>query len=324
MFRTEVYLEPAPQKISLHHPILCIGSCFAQVIGQRLQSNKFQAVVNPFGTLYNPSSIFQLLHDSINGYMPAPQSYLQREEQYFNFNFHSDFTADSQEDLEIQIGRALQNTRDHLRDCRWIVITLGTALCYERMDNGQIVANCHKMPGSYFNQRMLDPHEIITRFEQLYQAVKAYNENTRFIFTLSPVRHIRDTLVRNSVSKAALRLAIDRITELFPEDVAYFPSYEIMMDDLRDYRFYEADMIHPDKVAQDYIWEKWMETYLDGQSTEFIMKWDNIRKALSHRPFNPSSQAHQRFVSKTIELLEQLASIVDVSDEIAQMKKQLS
>lgn len=322
MFRTEVYLEPSPHKINLQHPILCIGSCFAEVIGLRLQKNKFQALVNPFGTLYNPASIFRLLHDSINDYMPPEDAYLQREDQYFNFKLHSDYAAESKQELEIKIGRALSGTREQLRKCRWLIITLGTALCYERRDNGQIVANCHKMPGSYFNQRMLDPQEIVTRFEQVYLAMKAFNDDARYIFTLSPVRHIRDTLVRNSASKAALRLAIERIITLFPEDVVYFPSFEIMMDDLRDYRFYEADMIHPDKVAQDYIWDKWVETFLDGQSIEFIMKWDKIRKALAHRPFNARTQAHQRFVNKTIEQLEQLASIVDVSKEIAQMKKQ--
>jgi len=324
MFRTEVYQEPSPHKINLKDPVLCIGSCFAEIIGRRLHRNKFRALVNPFGTLYNPASIFHLLYDSINSYMPPPESYLQREEQFFNFRFHSDYTAESQEDLEIKIGRALDSTRDHLKECQWVIITLGTALCYERMDNGQIVANCHKMPASYFHQRMLDPQEIVMRFEQMYLAAKAFNENARFIFTLSPVRHIRDTLVRNSVSKAVLRLAIERILALYPEDVAYFPSYEIMMDDLRDYRFYEADMIHPNKVAQDYIWDKWVETYLDDPAIEFLMKWDKLSKALEHRPFNRNSQAHQRFVTKTITQLEQLAGVVDVSVEIERMKKQLS
>jgi hypothetical protein len=324
MFRTEIILEPAPHKISLSHPILCIGSCFADVIGKRLQDNKFRAIVNPFGTLYNPVSIFRLLHDSINNYLPPAKSYLQRDDLYFNFQFHSDIMAASREELESQIGRRMSSTRAHLQHCRWLVISLGTAFYYECKDNGQIVANCHKMPASYFGKGMLESPEIVTRFEQIFLALKAFNQDIRIVLTLSPVRHIRDRLTKNSVSKAALRVAIERITELYPEKVTYFPSYEIMMDDLRDYRFYEADMIHPNQVAQEYIWNKWIESYLDDQAVDFIVRWGKIRKALQHRPFNSKSAAHQRFVKKTIDQLHQLVNIVDVKDEVEQMKKQLS
>ena len=324
MFRTEIILEPSPEKISLRHPILCIGSCFADVIGQRLNDNKFNALVNPFGTLYNPVSIFRLMHNSINNYLPPAASYLQRDDLYYNFQFHSDMVAASQEELESQISERMSITRTHLQHCRWLVITLGTAFYYERRDNGQIVANCHKMPSSYFGKGMLESQEIVTRFEQIFLALKAFNQDIRIVFTLSPVRHIRERLTSNSVSKAALRVAIDRITELHPEDVAYFPSYEIMMDDLRDYRFYKADMIHPNQVAQDYIWNKWVECYLDDQAVDFIVRWEKIRRALAHRPFNPKSSAHQRFVKKTIDQLHQLGNIVDVKDEVEQMKKQLS
>ncbi len=324
MFRTEISIEPTIEKISLRHPILSIGSCFAGVIGQRLLDHKFNALVNPFGTLYNPAAIFRLLQDSINTSLPSDESYLHRQDRFYNFKFHSNVVAESRAALEETITIKLQSTREYLKHTRWIIITLGTALCYERQDNGQIVANCHKMPSSLFRQRMLSPEEISIRFDQLYLDIKALNEQARFIFTVSPVRHLRDTLVRNAASKASLRLGIEQITHQYPQDVQYFPSYELMMDDLRDYRFYAADMIHPNEVAQDYIWEKWWNTYLDEQAIEFLLRWEKIHRAMQHRAFQPASEEHQRFVRKTIEQLTQLSKVVDVSEELKRMKKQLS
>jgi hypothetical protein len=323
MFRTELHPEPSQEKISLQQGVLSVGSCFAEVIGKRLLANKFKAMVNPFGTIYNPASIFRLIHDSINAYMPSEDSYLSRQDLHFNFKFHSDFAASSRESLKAQLAHTLLSTREHLRNAEWVIITLGTAFVYERQDNGRIVANCHKLPTSYFQKRLLDPGEILTRFEQLYFAMNAFNPRTRFIFTLSPVRHLRDTLVQNSVSKAALRLAIEMIRKQFSEKVQYFPSYEIMMDDLRDYRFYAPDLIHPNEVAENFIWEKWVETFVDDQAIEFMAKWEKVHKAMSHRPFQPKSEEHQKFVQKTIELLQHLSKVVDVSQELKKMKKQL-
>lgn len=324
MFRTEISIEPSKEKISLQDSILSIGSCFAGVIGQRLVDHKFNTLVNPFGTLYNPASIFQLLLDSIRDNKPPEDSYLKRQDVYFNYSFHSDFANTSQQKLAENIAQILQTTRNQLTEVRWLIITLGTAFCYERIDNGQIVANCHKTPASRFSQRMLAQEEIVSRFEAFFRAMQSLNGRVRYIFTVSPVRHIRDTLVRNTASKASLRLAVEEIIQKHPDTAQYFPSYEIMMDDLRDYRFYKADMIHPSQVAEDYIWNKWMNTYLEDPARGFIAKWDKIKKAIEHRPFQPASEEHQRFVRKTIKQLEQLSKVVDVSEEMKRMKKQLS
>ncbi len=292
-------------------------------MGQRLIENKFQALVNPFGTLYNPASVFHLLQDTINLYLPHEDTYLTRDGIYYNYMFHSDFSADSRDNLESRIEREFQKTREFLKNAEWIIVTLGTAFTYEMMTNGRIVANCHKMPADQFNKRLLSPEEIQTRFEQFYLTMKAFNENARFIFTVSPVRHVRDTLVQNSVSKASLRLAIENILQYHPENTHYFPSYEIMMDDLRDYRFYQADMLHPSDVAEEYIWEKWAHTYMDEEVLEFISQWKKVRKAIGHRAFHPSSSQHQRFILKTVEQLEHLNEKVDLANEINDLKKQL-
>lgn len=324
MFRTPVNIESSPHKIQLNSAILSTGSCFAQVIGKRLMENKLPVLVNPFGTLYNPASIFRLLHDAINAYMPQEETYISRHDIHFNYKFHSDFSAENREALEAQIEQALLSTREFLKTADWIIITLGTAYAYERTDNGRIVANCHKMPSSYFNKRLLTPEEIQTRFEQVYLAMNAFNEKARFIFTVSPVRHIRDTLVQNSVSKASLRLAIEQILRHHPDKTHYFPSYEIMMDDLRDYRFYKADMIHPTEVAEDYIWNQWVNTYMHDEAIAFMSQWKKIQQALEHRPFHPASEQHQRFILKTIEQLNHLSNKVDVSSELKVLKQQLS
>lgn len=323
MFRTPITVNPSPKKIQLSSKVLSIGSCFAQAIGKRLIENKFNARTNPFGTLFNPASIFNLLTHSLNNLPPRADSYLLRDDIHYNYNFHSDFSAKSKEELEEQIENTLSKTHNFIKSVDWIIITLGTAFYYEKKDSSEIVANCHKMPSAFFEKKMLKPEEIQTRFAQFYQAFQAVNPKAHFIFTVSPVRHIRDTLVQNSVSKASLRLAVEEIIQHYPENIAYFPSYELMMDDLRDYRFYKADMIHPTEVAEDYIWEQWVNAYLDVEAREFLKDWEKIKRALAHHSFQLASAQHQQFILKTIEQLNLLNKKVDVRNEVQVLKKQL-
>ncbi|MEK6476952.1 GSCFA domain-containing protein [Catalinimonas sp. 4WD22] len=323
MFRTPVTITPSSDKLQLSSKVLSIGSCFAQAIGKRLTENKFDAYNNPFGTLFNPASIFNLLIHSLNNQPPKEDSYLLRDNVHYNYNFHSDFASESKEGLQKQIENALSQTHNFLENADWIIITLGTAFYYEKKNNGEIVANCHKMPSAIFEKKILKPEEIQTRFTHFYENFHGINQKARFIFSVSPVRHIRDTLVQNTVSKATLRLAVEEIVQNYPENTAYFPSYELMMDDLRDYRFYKADMIHPTEVAEDYIWEQWVSAYLDVEAREFLKEWEKIKRALAHRSFQPASKQHQQFILKTIEQLNLLSKQVDVRNEVEALKKQL-
>ncbi|MEQ9438235.1 MAG: GSCFA domain-containing protein [Cyclobacteriaceae bacterium] len=323
MFRTPVEVSPPHIPISLHDPIFFIGSCFSQSIGERFRQNKFDTCINPFGILYNPASIFRLLHDAINQAMPGEHTYLTNQGTHFNYQFHSDFSSDSRSDLQAQIEQALTSTREYLKSCRWLVMTLGSAFGYELRENGQIVSNCHKMPAQTFHQRLLDPDEIVMRFEQLHRALAMLNPDLRYILTVSPVRHVRDTLVQNSVSKSVLRVAAHTIQQHHTQDVFYFPSYELMMDDLRDYRFYRSDMLHPSEVAEDYIWQQLTENYLTPEARKFLKAWQPLHKALHHRAFRPSSESHQQFLRKTIDQLKQLSRTVDVQSEIEQLEQQL-
>lgn len=323
MFRTELIPPPSSHKIGLQDPIFSIGSCFAQVIGHQLHSNKFNVYVNPFGVIYNPASIFRLLHNAINCSIPAENTYLINQGIHYNYMFHSDFSAINPEDLKAQVVQSILSAGEYLKKVKWLFITLGTAYCYEKKDDGQLVTNCHKMPAETFSKRMLTVDEIERRFEQLHYALQSSNPDIRYIFTVSPVRHIKNTLERDSVSKATLRLACEQIKNKYPDCVDYFPSYEIMKDDLRDYRYYEADMIHPNETAQEYIWQKFSGTYFSEETRVFLKKWQKLQKALHHKPFHPKSAAHQKFIQQTIEQLKGLNGTVNVEKEIKFLSNQL-
>ncbi|MBK5279384.1 MAG: GSCFA domain-containing protein, partial [Bacteroidia bacterium] len=259
-FRTELHLKGADNKISLHHPVFTIGSCFADSIGQKLKVSKFLVSPNPFGTLYNPLSIHKLLLHSVRNQTLDEHAYLQNMGITFNYDIHSAFSDKSKNVLEKKINEAIERAHLLLKNSKYLILTYGTAWVYERLDNHQIVANCHKMPSQQFKKILLTQKKILESFDETYQALKKINPEIRIILTVSPVRHLKDTIELNSVSKSVLRLTCHTLTELY-SDVEYFPAYEILLDDLRDYRFYTSDLIHPTTDAVDYIWKKFSSRY---------------------------------------------------------------
>ena len=321
-FRTAVTLKPSPYKIQMDDRILTLGSCFAQSIGQKFLDHKLRTLINPFGTTYHPLSIHKLLHYALYHEYPPPHTYLENAGVTFNYDFHSSFHGPEQANLQKQLQECIGVSHYFLKNCRRLIITYGTAWIYERVDTGEAVANCHKMPSAIFAKRMATVAEMVDSFKALHKALETINPALQIILTVSPVRHIKDTLSLNSVSKSALRLACHELSEQFTQ-VDYFPAYEIMMDDLRDYRFYETDMIHPSEVAEDYIWEKFCEKYFEPSTLQFFNEWTEIRKALAHRPFHPEGNAHQDFLKNTMVRLEAVAPIVDVAEEISQIKSRL-
>ncbi len=213
-------------------------------------------------------------------------------------------------------------THYFIQEATTIILTYGTAWVYERTDTGQIVANCHKLPAANFTRSLYSQKKFIESFDVFYAALKKINPFVQIILTVSPVRHIRDTLEMNMVSKSVLRLGCHSITDAYP-DVEYFPSYEIMLDDLRDYRFYKSDMIHPSDEAEEYIWEFFVDRYFDSASKDFFRQWKKILTAISHRPFHPSSESHQHFLKETLNALGELKQLVNVDEEEAKLKSQL-
>lgn len=323
MFRTELNPDPSPNKITLETPVLTIGSCFADAIGNRLVENKLPALCNPFGVIFNPVSILRLLEFSLSKTYPPPDSYDQRDEVFFNYFFHSALSTLDPNDLKDRIRNRIDEVHDFLSKCKWLVLSLGTAWVYQRIDNGEIVANCHKIPSHRFKKFLLSRKRILEDFERFYQLLRQFNPDIRIILTVSPVRHIRDSLELNQVSKATLRLVCHSAVQEY-DRLIYFPSYELVLDDLRDYRFYGPDMIHPSVEAEEYIWQKFTQAYFDNQALEFLKLWKGIKSSLYHRPFHLTTTKHQEFLKKTLARLESLDYPVNVTQEIDHIKSQLS
>lgn len=321
-FRTSLRINPSDVQISLNDHILTQGSCFSDAAGARLSNNKMTTLVNPFGVIYNPESIHKVLTYSIFNESLPEHTFLQNQEIHLNYNFHSEFSSAIRRELQSRLTNAIGSTHYFLKDARWLILTYGTAWVYLRKDTGEIVANCHKLPAAMFSKSLLSSGEIQSSFEILYKQLKTFNPHVRLILTVSPVRHIKDTLELNSVSKSVLRVACHEIAGRY-EDVEYFPAYEIMMDDLRDYRFYSTDMLHPTSDAEDYIWEKFMERYFSSQFRDFVLKWKVILSALRHRPFHPHSSAHQQFLKETLRQLEDVKRVINVDEEIAAVTRQI-
>jgi len=321
-FRTDVSVGKSGVAITPKTAIFTAGSCFADTIGQQLYRFKFQTLPNPFGVTYNPVSIHKLFLKSIGNDRPEPENFLENQGIYLNFDFHSEISALTKEELFHKISQIGSTAHTFLKTARWIMITYGTSWVYEKKGSGEIVANCHKLPQAMFTKRLLAEDEIIGSFQHLKDALKKINPSVRIILTLSPVRHIKDTLELNSVSKAVLRSACHAIISDF-QDVEYFPAYEIMLDDLRDYRFYKSDMLHPNDEAEEYIWNKFAERYFDNETRKFIGEWSSVRTALGHKPFHPGSAAHQQFLRQTLKKLESFKDRINVEEEIAMLEKQL-
>ena len=323
LFRTIVRTTPSEQKIGLKNGIFTIGSCFADAIGSRLVASKFSVMVNPFGTSYNPLSIHKSLFYALKNELPLEHTYLQRDDIHLNYDFHSDFSSLEKSALKESISNAVGSSHHFLKSADRILITYGTAWVYARQQSGELVNNCHKIPAGNFTKDLLSEKEIAESFGSLYQEMKKFNPAIKFILTLSPVRHIKDTLELNSVSKAILRSACHTIASGH-SDVEYFPAFEMMMDDLRDYRFYKSDMLHPTEEAEDYIWNNFMNTYFEQSTIDFVKEWKSVQTSLNHKPFHPRSQSHQKFLRHTLTRLLELKSKINVDDEIAAVQSQLS
>jgi len=313
MFQLNFEVPISSKKINLKDPILLIGSCFSNEIGTKLAQSKFNELSNPFGTIYNPYSIFKLLKNEVDD-----NRIIESQGVFYHWGTHGSISGLSKTETRKLFNQKNQETQAFLKKAKWLVITLGTAIVYEHKQAG-IVANCHKIPSSHFQKRFLGQKEIMDQFASLHTRL---NPNLNILFTVSPVRHIRDGLVENNRSKAILIDSIHQLVRDY-ENVHYFPSYEILIDQLRDYRFYAEDMVHPSPQATGYIWGRFGEAYFDAESKTFVKEWEKLRSALDHRPFHPGSPRHQQFLKATLRQLEKWNEKVDMRVEREQIKKQI-
>jgi hypothetical protein len=320
-WKTDLNVKSADRPIHLNDPILTIGSCFSQAIGQHLNDNKFNVTINPFGTVYSPLSIHHLLKLALRKRAISEEDYLVHQEVHYHYQFHSSFAGLSRQELAEQISHAVNQVNQFISTARFLIITYGTALAYKRKDTAQWVANCHKVPSTHFSKELLSIGVMENSFDEIHSALKAVNPAIQIIVTVSPVRHLKDTIELNSVSKSTLRLFCHQLSQR--SGVDYFPAYEIMMDDLRDYRFYQEDRIHPTKEAEEYIWQKFSQKYFEPETKTFLSEWQEIKQALAHRSLFPSTTHHQSFLKATLNKLNALQYNVNVRDEIDFVKNQI-
>ncbi|MCD7933040.1 MAG: GSCFA domain-containing protein [Tannerellaceae bacterium] len=305
-FRTIISIPKVVYPVSHRDKTMLLGSCFVENIGKRLQENKFPVDLNPFGIIYNPASVATSLMRLLNPEPFTPEDLFEWEGLYHSFMHHSRFSGTDGENVLTDINRRLYHSSSFLADASCLVITFGTAWVYHLKSTGQIVSNCHKLPDKFFHRTCLTKEEIVEQWQSLLQELWNRNSSLRILFTVSPVRHWKDGAHGNQLSKATLLLAIDELCRLFPDRLFYFPSYEILLDELRDYRFYATDMLHPSEPAIEYIWQRFAEFCFTTETQYLLKEWEVIRKALSHKPVRPDSDAYHTFITQTLLKIEQL------------------
>jgi len=320
--RTPLPILNLKDKISLQDPMLTIGSCFSDSIGNQLEQNKFKALVNPFGVIFDPFSITRLLTYSINNQLPDEQTYVLSQGVYKNLEFHSSYRGASQDELVLKIKAQLNSAHSFLKTAKWLVISLGTAHVYQYKKTVSYVANCQKLPQENFTRALIDLKTLRENLEKFLDQLKSFNPALKIILTVSPIRHLKDGFEENNLSKSILRVLCNDIISK-NKSVVYYPAFEIMMDDLRDYRFYKTDMIHPSDQAIEYIWQHFQGSMMNEDTQQFLKEWAVIRDALAHKAFNPATNEHQHFLQQTLLKLRKLPSVIDLTREIAHLEEQL-
>jgi hypothetical protein len=303
-FHLEFSPKPFPQKINHRHSLLLIGSCFTENIGTRLKQLKFPVLENPNGILFNPVSIAKSVQSYIQNKQYTAADLFYQNECWNSWEHHTRFSHPQKESCLQMINQSRQNAHVFFKDANWLLVTVGSAFVYE-LESREVVANCHKVPTDKFNKRLLSIDEIKATLHTMLQAVFVFNPAVKIIFTISPVRHLRDGFVENNRSKAALIQAIHQLVEA-DERLLYFPAYELVIDDLRDYRFYAEDMVHPNYAATNYVWDKFVATCVDEASQSLMKEINGINAAKSHKPFNPTSEQHKKFLQANLEKIRQL------------------
>ncbi len=305
-FRTTIPSIAFPFSINHTDSIMGMGSCFAQSIGEKLVQAKFDTLLNPFGIIYHPLGIvqsFRRLLDDDFSYQEA--DLISSAGLWYSFEHHSDFSQLDKDICLEKINTALFQARIFLAKTNRMLLTFGTARVYHHLERDQLVVNCHKFPTNDFERRLLSVDDIVGAWTPILEQLQNKKADLQIMITISPIRHIRDGLVENQESKATLLLAAHQLAKQFPY-VHYFPAYELVLDDLRDYRFFEEDMIHPSQQAINYVWEYFKTSFFDTTTEQLLQEIQKIQTKAAHRAFHPTSAAHQQFLVKAIEQINQL------------------
>lgn len=302
-FRTEITVEPFQHKIEPHTKVMFMGSCFANNIGDKFNNCKLEASVNPFGVIFNPASVASTLTSIISNKKYANSDLRFYNDVWLSFEHHSTFSNPDKNKCLQNINNNCHQAFNYLSQCEYVFITFGSAWVYQSKETNQIVSNCHKYPADCFNRYMLSIDEIVNTYETLLTQLLEFNPNLKIVFTVSPVRHWKDGAHGNQISKSILLLAIDTLCRSF-DNCNYFPAYELLMDDLRDYRFYADDMLHPSSFAIEYIWQKFEQCFFSDNTLQYKKEMLNLTKALNHRAVNVNSESHQLFLKNQLKKIK--------------------
>ena len=303
-FRTQIPISKSSNPIDYNSKMISLGSCFAVNMAEKFDYFKFQNTINPFGIIFNPVSIEKIIQRVAKQELFTEKDIFFHNDLWNCYEIHSELSHPDKEEFLNTLNQILNSTIEQLTDSTHILITYGTSWIYRNIESRQIVANCHKVPQKQFTKELLSVEEIQKSIENTIGLIHSINPNAKFIFTVSPVRHIKDGFVENQLSKSHLFTGIHHILK----EYNYFPSYEIMMDELRDYRFYAEDMLHPNQVAVDYIWQLFRESYIEESIFKTMNLIENIQKSLKHKPFNPNSENHQKFKTQLAEKITNLVA----------------
>ena len=319
-FRTPIIIKKSQVKLNHQCKLLLMGSCFTNHIGERLAQLKFNTLSKPFGISYHPLAIHQQLSFQINSTVNLHEN----NGVFFSYDSHSSQNALSKESYTNSFRKNIEQLIAFVTKCDTLIITYGTAWVYELIENGKIVNNCHQQPAAKFSKRLLSVDEIVNSWKQTADLLYYHFGPKKIIFTISPVRHLKDGFHENQLSKATLQLAIDAICKL-DTSCTYFPAYEIMMDDLRDYRFYKDDFLHPNQLAIDYIWNCFGQTFFDEKTIVLNQQIRKLMTAFNHKAFQPKSRKHQKFLKQLVQKFQtiQKETSIDFKDEIESVIDQI-
>lgn len=303
---TKAEIGEIPVKIQHSDRILTLGSCFAEHIGDKLLTNKFHITCNPFGIIYNPVSLSKSIKRMITSSLIIQEELQLCQNTHCHMDFHSQYNLLDKQATVNGINEAISSVHAFANEgIDWLIISLGTAFVYRYNETNEVVANCHKIPAMQFKRSLLEPNEILVALKECVESIKSINPKSRTIFTVSPIRHTRDGLQQNSRSKARLIDAANEMAELYDE-CYYYPAFEILIDELRDYRWFEADLIHPNQQAVNHIWNQFKTFALSEESITMIDRIEAIHRNLQHKPFIVESEEYQKFLTSTTSQINKL------------------
>ncbi len=322
--KSEVNTDSFYKKIDYDSKVVFTGSCFSENIGQKLETVKIPVIINPFGILYNPESVRQSLQYIIDNKMFKSDNLFFHNEKWISFSHHGKYSGQNKNEVLDKINTSIKNAHLFLKKTDILYITFGTFRAYKLLNTNNVVANCHKLPAKNFSNELLDFEQTYNAYCNLLEQLHVFNPELDIVFTVSPVRHWKDGAVNNQLSKSYLSVLTHKLVDKY-DFAHYFPSYEIMMDDLRDYRFYADDLFHPSKLAVDYIWSKFEETFLGQKAIETAKKIQKLVKNLNHKVFYPKSDEYKKFVISNIKQINQLQNQlpnIDFSKELIYFQKE--